>query len=182
MSPSDLGKLFPIYLTDPDPEWPSIYQREKEIIIRELGSEAIKQIDHVGSTSIAGLIAKPSIDILLQVPADQKDSETIAALKRIGYHYLYKPENPPPHMLFVKGYTEQGFAGQAFHVHVRYPGDWEEIYFRDFLRQDPESRQAYVRLKQKLAIKFKNDREGYTDAKTEFIMNINKLARNRINR
>lgn len=78
-------------------------------------------------------------------------------------------------MMFVKGYTIHGFEGQAFHVHVRYKGDWDEIYFRDHLRNNKQKAREYEKLK--LATKYKYDREAYTDAKTDFIEKINKLAR-----
>ena len=160
MSPDELGSLFPILLSEPCEEWTARYR-----------------IDHIGSTAIPGLISKPTIDILVQIHTDTPDKEAIDALKRLGYLFLPKPENPAPHMLYVKGYTKDGFRGQAFHVHIRYAGDWDEIWFRDYLRSHPESREEYVHLKQKLAIEFRNDRDGYTDAKTGFIEMINQAAR-----
>lgn len=80
-------------------------------------------------------------------------------------------------MMFVKGYTEEGFKGQVFHIHVRYKGDWDEIYFRDYLKSHPETAKKYGELKLKLVEKFRNDREKYTESKTNFIKKINKLAR-----
>ena len=79
--------------------------------------------------------------------------------------------------MFVKGYTPEGFKGQAYHIHVRYPGDWDEIYFRDYLRNNAEIRKQYGELKRILAVKYRNDRDGYTDAKTEFVKRISELAR-----
>jgi GrpB-like predicted nucleotidyltransferase (UPF0157 family) len=90
---------------------------------------------------------------------------------------LHKPENPPPHMMFVKGYTPEGFLGQAFHVHVRYPGDWNEIRFRDYLRIHNTIAKEYEALKIRLAQKYQYDRDGYTEAKSDFIEKINTLSR-----
>ena len=80
-------------------------------------------------------------------------------------------------MTFVKGYTEQGFRGQAYHVHIRYKGDWDEIRFKDYLLNHKEMAKEYETLKLKLAGRYKNDREAYTDSKTDFIEKINKLTR-----
>ena len=80
-------------------------------------------------------------------------------------------------MMFVKGYTSKGFRGQVFHLHVRYRGDWDEPYFCEYLREHPAEAVEYGRLKQELALRFRNDRDGYTDAKTKFIRRITALAR-----
>ena len=95
----------------------------------------------------------------------------------MGYHLIPKPENPPPHLMFVKGYTPEGFRGQAFHLHVRYAGDWDEPYFCEYLRRNPAVAAEYARLKRELAARLRNDRDGYTGAKSQFIMRINVLAR-----
>ena len=67
--------------------------------------------------------------------------------------------------------------GEAFHIHVRYAGDWDELYFRDYLRQHPEIASQYAELKKDLAKEYKNDREGYTDAKTDFVKRITEIAK-----
>lgn len=177
LKPEKLGQLFPIILTASNPEWISIYKKEEKEIIEIIGQENIDRIEHIGSTAIPGLISKPTIDILLEVKRELKNEYIINNLKSINYHYIPKPENPPPHMMFVKGYTEQGFKGQAYHIHVRYLGDWDELYFRDYLKKHPELTNEYGLLKMELAKKYRNDRDGYTEAKTDFIKRINILAR-----
>jgi len=79
--------------------------------------------------------------------------------------------------MFMKGYTPQGFEGQAFHVHVRYSGDWDELYFRDYLLANPDIAAEYGKLKLELQKKYKHDRDAYTSAKTDFIKRITRLAR-----
>ena len=74
-------------------------------------------------------------------------------------------------------YTSQGFKGQVFHVHVRYSGDWDELYLRDYLLAHPEIADEYGQLKLELMKKYEHDRDGYTYAKTDFIKRITKLAR-----
>jgi GrpB-like predicted nucleotidyltransferase (UPF0157 family) len=78
---------------------------------------------------------------------------------------ISKPENPPPHMMFVKGYSESVIIGQTFHIHVRYPGGWDEIVFRDNLIINQAVSSDYAIPKRKLPDQFKNDREKYTDGK-----------------
>ncbi len=89
----------------------------------------------------------------------------------------YKPDNPAPHMMFIKGYTPRGFKGQAFHVHIRYPNDWDEVIFRDYLVTHPEVALVYGKLKIKLKNQFEPDRDAYTNGKTDFVKNVCKFAR-----
>lgn len=177
MSIEQLGELFPIIISDPSEKWPQIYQAERKLILESIPEAYIERIDHIGSTAVPDLKAKPTIDILLQVSKNSNANEIITAFKNLGYHYTEQPDNPPPHMMFVKGYTEQGFKGQAYHVHVRYKGDWNEIYFRDYLIKHKNIAKEYEELKLKLAAKYKNNREEYTNAKTDFIEKVNRLAK-----
>ncbi|MDD3627321.1 MAG: GrpB family protein [bacterium] len=180
MTPEELGKLFPIILSEPKEDWPVLFMKEKKSLEKLLGKKNINRIEHIGSTAIPGIMAKPTIDILLEIFESAETGKIIEILKNHGYHYIEHKENPPPHMLFVKGYTPEGFKGQAFHVHVRYPGDWDEIYFRDYLQTHPEDARDYERLKIKLSKRFKNDRDGYTENKTGFIKKITGFARKKI--
>jgi GrpB-like predicted nucleotidyltransferase (UPF0157 family) len=178
MNTEELGMLFPIIISDPDPRWTDLFNAEKLEIEKAIGKQNIIRIEHIGSTAVPNLKAKPTIDILLEVHAAVDTSMIIERLKESGYHYTPKPENPAPHMMFMKGYSIHGFEGQAYHVHVRYRGDWDEIYFRDYLKANPEIAQEYADLKEQLAKEFKNDREEYTAKKTNFIKRITEMARN----
>jgi GrpB-like predicted nucleotidyltransferase (UPF0157 family) len=174
---AELGQPFPIILTDYDPRWVELYQLEKQRIIATVDSSQILRIEHIGSTSVPGLFAKPTIDILIEIQ-DYTDLDLIKQdLKKIGFEFIPKPENPPPHMMFAKGYTQKEISGQKFHIHIRYTGDWDEILFRDYLKSNPETALDYADLKRALANKYKNDREKYTEYKTDFIKRIVQLAR-----
>jgi GrpB-like predicted nucleotidyltransferase (UPF0157 family) len=177
MSPEELGTLFPIILVDPDPGWADKYRAEERAIRAAFGDRRVYRIEHIGSTAIKGIRSKPSIDILLEVEGSTPDRFIIDKLEQSGYHYIHRPENPPPHMMFVRGYSTRGFRGQAFHIHLRYPGDRDEILFRDYLNGHPQYARAYEQLKISLAREFRNDREGYTEAKTDFINGILERAR-----
>lgn len=181
LTSTQLGNLFPIILSQHNPQWFEIFRKEKAKLEKALGKTQVVRIVHIGSTAVKHLISKPTIDILLEVPVNADNQNIIEKIKSRGYHFLPQPDKPPPHMMFVKGYTEQGFKGQAFHIHIRYPGDWDEIYFRDYLKDHPKVAGQYAELKLKLARKYRNDRDGYTKAKTEFIQKISKLARREAN-
>lgn len=177
MTPEELGQLFPVILSNPDPNWSKFFEVEKRKIEQILGLENIIRIEHIGSTAVENLISKPTIDILVEIPENTDNQQVINRIKSLGYFFIPRPENPAPHMMFARGYTKDGFKGQAFHIHVRYAGDWDELHFRDYLRQHPEIASEYAELKKDLAKEYINDREGYTDAKTEFIKRITEMAK-----
>jgi len=172
-----LGQLFPIIIQDYTHKWIDLYQMEKRLITDSFMQSEIVSIDHIGSTAIPGLKAKPTIDILLQA-SELIDTQKLEDIfKSLDYQLTKQPDNPPSHMTFVKGYTDQGFKVQAYHVHIRYKGDWDEIKFRDYLINHEDISKEYETIKLELADRYKNDREAYTDSKTDFIKKINKLTR-----
>lgn len=174
---AELGQLFPIIISDYSDKWPGLYALESKIITDSFSKAEIVRIDHIGSTAIPELKAKPTIDILLQVTKQIDIQKLKDTFKSIGYEINNHPENPAPHLTFVKGYTNQGFKGQAYHVHIRYRGDWDEIRFKDYLIKHNDIAKEYESLKLELAEKYKHDRELYTDSKTEWIKKINNLTR-----
>lgn len=177
MTNEELWRLFPIVLCEHEAIWRENYLAEKTIIEYAVGDQNIIRISHFGSTVVPNLIAKPSIDILLEITEDANNTKLKSSLESVGYIYSEQPNNPAPHMMFMKGYTPQGFKGQVFHVHVRYSGDWDELYFRDYLLSNPGIADEYGKLKIELQKKYEHDRDGYTYAKTEFIKRITKIAR-----
>lgn len=177
MTNEELWALFPIILSEYRAEWAKFYEQEKDTIISALGTNNMYRINHIGSTSVPGLIDKPTIDILLEIPTDADIPSLTAALISAGYICNTQPNNPAPHLMFMKGYTPQGFRGQAVHLHVRFPGDWDELYFRDYLRSHPETAKSYGKLKQNLQLRYEHDRDAYTEAKTDFIQEATRLAR-----
>jgi len=178
MSTEELGHLFPIILVDYDYSWPEVYLHEKGNILKALSESPDLLVEHIGSTAIPGIYAKPTIDIMLIIPDTTNTDLLIRDLESIKYQYIPKPENPPPHIMLAKGYSTKGFTGQTFHVHVRYTGCHDEIIFRDYLLKNPDIAEQYNDLKKVLLEKHKNDREKYTDGKTEFVKQILRLASN----
>jgi GrpB-like predicted nucleotidyltransferase (UPF0157 family) len=177
MTDAERAQLFPIILSEYKPVWEKNYLKERSVVEQAIGSHNIVRINHIGSTAIPGCISKPSVDILVEIKDDVDTAKLISNMQLRKYIYLEQQKNPPPHMMFIKGYTPEGFKGQVFHVHVRYGGNWDELYFRDYLLSHPEIADEYGRLKQSLKPRFEYDRDGYTDAKTEFIKRIVALAR-----
>jgi GrpB-like predicted nucleotidyltransferase (UPF0157 family) len=177
MTIAELGQLFPIIITDYSDKWADLFKQEAKLITDSFTQTEIVKIDHIGSTAIPRLKAKPTIDILLQITEQIGIQKLKDTFKSLGYLINDHPENPAPHLTFVKGYTNQGFKGQAYHVHIRYRGDWDEIRFKDYLIKHKEIAKEYETLKLELAEKYPNDREAYTDSKTEWIEKINNLTR-----
>ncbi|HPS31512.1 MAG TPA: GrpB family protein [bacterium] len=179
MTADELGRLFPISLSDHDPAWKDSFEAEKRLIEELTGVENIVRISHVGSTSVPGIKAKPIIDILFEVAEFFDKTAFIKRFVDAGYNYIPQPKNSAPHIMLVKGYTDSGFAGQVFHIHVRFSGDWEEIKFCEYMRQHLEIAKEYEQLKIELAQIHKYNRENYTNAKTDFITKINEIIRSR---
>lgn len=177
LTAEELGKLFPIKLVDHNPVWKEKYLEEKQNILQASENGSVLQIEHIGSTAVPGICAKPIIDILIEIRDETDLYSFINNLQKIKYQYIPKPENPPPHMMFAKGYSRTITSEQTFHIHVRYSGDWDEIVFRDYLITNNKTAVEYSILKMKLAIKYKHDREKYTDGKTVFIKQVIKRAR-----
>ncbi len=178
LTTSELGKLFPVIIVDYNPDWERLYLNEKQNIRDAVGVNNIMRIEHIGSTAVPGLCAKPTIDILLEIADDTKCDILINNIQKIDYQYIPKPENPPPHIMLARGYSINGLTGQTFHIHVRYTGDWDEIVFRDYLISNPVIAKQYGDLKKQLSIRYRNDRELYTDNKGDFIKRITMLVRN----
>ncbi len=180
MSNEELWRLFPIKITEYNKDWPRLYSEEKLYIEKVIGAENIFRINHYGSTSIPGMLAKPTINILLEVFEHVENDYIIRKMEEIGYIYSPQVDNPPPHMMFLKGYTPEGFKGQAYHVHVRYPGDWDELYFRDYLISNPDLAKRYGELKLELKKIYEFNRDGYTEAKSKFIKEVTQVAKNQL--
>jgi len=175
MTREELWQLFPILLSDHQSSWKDDFEVERKNI--QLNVDSIIKINHIGSTAIPGLLAKPTIDILVEVSENADNEKLIQQMESIGYMYEPQPQKPAPHMMFMKGYTPQGFKLPVYHIHVRYSDDWDEIHFRDYLITHPEAAKEYGELKLALKDKFEYNRHGYTDAKTEFIQKIMNLAK-----
>ncbi len=155
----------PIVVVTYDPEWPAIFELLAGRADAALG-DLTHKIEHIGSTSVAGLAAKPIIDLVVIVAPDDV-ADAIARLVSIGYEHqgslgvdgreaFAALEGDPPHHLYLSPTDSEELRAQ--------------LAFRDRLRSNADLATRYETLKRQLAVQFRNDRMGYTDAKTAFVV------------
>ncbi|MBH5319585.1 GrpB family protein [Paenibacillus sp. GSMTC-2017] len=155
-------------------DWALKYDQEKELMLMLLGKTVIA-IEHIGSTAINGLSAKPIIDFMIGVNDLADVKLFIEPLAAVGYEHVYHPQFPN-RRFFRKGERNAG----TYHLHVYQYGreKWEDlILFRDYLITHSDVREQYSQLKKELAEKYYNDRSAYTTAKTPFIIRVVEIAR-----
>lgn len=157
----------PIVIVAYDRAWPALFEQERAKLAALLGALVVA-IEHVGSTAVPGLAAKPIIDLMVGVRSlTEARRGCIETLRQAGYAYL--PEYAswlPDELFFRKGLP------WTHHVHVMEPSGsgWQRrLLFRDYLRAHPESADAYAALKRGLATAFKDDIAAYRNAKDEFV-------------
>lgn len=174
MSLEELWKLFPIYLTEHQECWAQWYEEERDALKTILSATLDFRINHIGSTAIRGIWAKPIIDILIEVPDDAALQIVKEQMAAGGYICMSDSGN---RISFNKGYTEEGFAERVFHIHLHLTGDNDEIYFRDYLNAHPEAAKEYESLKLALWKRYEHNRDKYTMEKTELVAKYTKLAK-----
>lgn len=158
----------PITLAEYDPRWPVLFEREAARIRAALGATAVL-VEHAGSTSVPGLAAKPIIDILAGVSDLGIARPCIELVAPLGY--VHAPYRSDEMLWFCKPSPRR----RTHHLHLVPVGSAayrDELRFRNYLRAHPDSRDEYARLKQELAVRFRRDREAYTEAKTDFVRGI----------
>ncbi|HEV2863922.1 MAG TPA: GrpB family protein [Pyrinomonadaceae bacterium] len=156
-----------IIIADYDPDWPKKFETHALVIAEALGESALR-IEHVGSTSVPGLTAKPIIDILVVVSDSADESAYLPQLKAAGYVLRVREPEWNEHRMFRTPEMD-------VHVHVYSAGCAEverNLTFRDRLRRNVEDRNRYERTKRELAAREWPDMNAYADAKTEVIESI----------
>jgi GrpB-like predicted nucleotidyltransferase (UPF0157 family) len=153
-----------VEIVEYDPAWPAAYQAERDRLAPLLPTRV--QLHHFGSTAVPGLAAKPVIDMIALV--EGLDAPIAALTQRGGYQYPQAFNATLIHRRFLCYPTA---AHRTHHLHlVDEPGELERrLRFRDRLRADPVVAGEYVALKRALAERYSNDREAYTEAKSEFV-------------
>lgn len=150
-----------------EPDWPLLFLAERERLFASLGRYVL-DVQHIGSTAIPGMPAKPILDIGVAVTNFAEAACCIPLLEQFGYSY--KGENGIPRRhYFVKG------DPRTHHLHMLEitSEEWKShLLFRDYLRGNPETARAYAGLKQNLATRFATDREAYQTGKESFIQGV----------
>ncbi|WJE55067.1 GrpB family protein [Bacillus cereus] len=157
--------------------WHKEFLKEKENFISLLKKD-ISAIEHIGSTSVEGLVAKPLIDMMIGVKDLKVVDHWIVPLQTIGYEYVFHKDFPQ-RRFFRKGKWRAG----THHLHVYTYGnqEWEHnLLFRDFMRNHEWARMEYKQLKQELAMKYPFDRVSYTNGKSPYIEKIISLAQRKL--
>lgn len=174
MTLEELWNLFPIFLVQHQEHWKDWYIEEEKRIHNFLPSIDKLMIHHIGSTAINEIWAKPIIDILVEIPDNLSMNWIKEFLVGNGYICMAQEKN---RMSFNRGYTNEGFAEKVFHLHLRYLGDNNELYFRDFMNDHSVLAKQYEEMKLSLWKKYEHDRDGYTNAKGQFISECTKRAK-----
>ena len=162
-----------IVVTEYNPKWPEMFERESEKIKQILGANCAS-IYHIGSTSVEGLAAKPIIDIMPVV----KDLESVdlisSEFEAIGYEYLGE------FGITGRRYLRKGGEKRTHQVHIFAQSDSTNIErhlaFRDYLCSHEDTKAAYAKLKRELAKKYPYDIDGYCDGKEKFVKEVEAKA------
>lgn len=169
-----------VVVTEYDPRWPQLFQEEKDLIESVIGPHVV-EIEHVGSTSVPGLGAKPIIDIQVGVRRLLDFKLCIRPLQQIGYEHAPWADADIPEQ---RRYFRKSAEGvRSHHLHMcEFGSDWwrNHLAFRDYLRENSLDADRYYQLKKELAPRFEWDTIGYTEAKTDFITSVmDKINRER---
>lgn len=166
-----------IYLAPHDPHWAQLYQEEKQRLSHALGYLIIA-IEHIGSTAIPNIVAKPVIDIMLGVRSlHDIDQHVIQSIEQLDYRYMPQYEIGMPFRRFFQKDNMNGTRTHHIHlVEISHSFWTDHLLFRDYLRTHPDSAKAYEQLKQKLAQQF-TDTNAYAFAKTDFCKEILRKAK-----
>ncbi len=172
----------PIGIVDYDPAWPDVFCAEEARLLRYFPDGVIVRVEHIGSTAVPGLAAKPIIDILVGVTDVTVVRDLVAPrMEAAGYDYFWRPTSGNDVGPFYPWFIGRDAEGARIsHVHVVEMNNieqWDRVLFRDYLRDHPEAAEEYAALKRTLADRFGDDREAYTEEKTAFISRITHCAK-----
>ena len=134
MSLEELWELFPIFLVAHDDRWKDSFHESEKTLTGLFAGLPVVRISHIGSTAVQEIWAKNIVDVMVEIPqsADMKDMARI--LEQNGFIIM---SSMAKRISLNKGYTPNGFADKVYHIHLRYAGDNDELYFRDYLNEHP---------------------------------------------
>jgi GrpB-like predicted nucleotidyltransferase (UPF0157 family) len=161
----------PLVISEYSTDWSLAFQMERDAILDAVGRDGFA-VEHIGSTAVVGLAAKPIVDIMLGAPDLSRIEGAIPSLERIGYEYMPQPRVVIPGWRF---FAKPIIRPRSFHLHGLVLGGpkWNDLlFFRNALRADPVLARRYADLKRALAKKHYDDRSAYTDEKAAFIQSV----------
>ena len=166
----------PLEISPPSPMWPVTFDIERDRLVRIFGADRVL-IEHIGSTAIPDLPAKPIIDILVGAPDIAIIERHIPDLVAEGYRHVVEMDRAqPPRRFLVKPDGHPGY----FHLHgavVDSPSWRDHLLFRDALRRAPAMAEEFGKLKKRILVRYPTDRAKYNDAKSTFIKSVLEKAR-----
>ena len=187
LSADEFKKAFPIYVKEYNEQYKEWYNIEKENILGAINPEDVIRINHIGSSAVEHVLSKPMIDILLEVDGRCNLTKLLDDLKSIKFGTeIFTRKEDPPRLLLGKGFSADGYAEKVYLLHVRYFGDWDELYFRDYLIAHPDIAEEYSQLKRTILKDIEEGKlerlpggapSGYSGAKLEFAKKYSKLAK-----
>ena len=166
MTLEELWELFPITLVTHDNRWKNCYNEIEKVLTGLLSDQPFIRISHIGSTAIQEIWAKNIVDVMVEISQNVDMKEIARILEQNGF---IRMSSEAKRISLNKGYTENGFADKVYYIHLRYAGDNDELYFRDYLNEHPIVAKEYETLKLRLWKQYEHNRDAYTDAKTDFI-------------
>ena len=157
-----------VQIVDYDPRWPELFATEAEKLRPAFGT-ALVALEHIGSTSVSGLAAKPVVDIQAVVRSLADTDAVTPRVVALGWTQgVFAPD--PERRLYFKKYNTEGVRTYQLHVYeADHPSAAAHLLFRDYLREHQEEAQRYEALKRELALQYHADRLAYNDAKTDYI-------------
>lgn len=162
-----------VELSPYDPAWPAAFSAIRDIVARAFDPPPAL-IEHIGSTAVPGLTAKPTIDVIVLVDDMATAHAALPALQAAGFDF--RPEASEARRLFLRKKDEKGHRTHHLHIHDN-PGEVRRhVLFRDRLREDEATRAGYLALKQELAERFRDDRGAYSREKSAFIDTVVRAA------
>lgn len=166
VSGSDRGRRDPIEVVPYDPVWPTRFEEWRHCLRSSLGAVAVR-VEHIGSTAVPGMAAKPVIDIQVSVTDPEEEDSYVPAIESVGV--ALRSREGEGHRYFRPAGDEE----RTVQIHVcRVGSDWERTHllFRDYLRAEEAVRRKYADLKRQLARRYRDDRIAYNEGKTGFIL------------
>ena len=135
MTLEELWELFPVFLVAHDDRWKDSFYGIAKTPAGLLSDQPVDRISHIGSTAVQGIWARNTIDVMVEIPESSDMKDVARILEQNGFVIMSVKEN---RISLNKGYTETGFADKVYHIHLRYTGDNDELYFRDYLNEHPD--------------------------------------------